>query len=56
MYGKMETGLSPNTPTPRWMRKSAQVIDGEGVGVAPLRKRVRKRLKMQEIKEEGWFA
>ncbi len=38
------------------MGKSAEVIDGKGVAMAPLRKRVRKCLKTQEMKEAADFA
>ena len=35
------------------MGKSAEVIDGKGVGSAPLRKRVRIDLKTKEMDREG---
>ena len=35
------------------MRKSAEVIDGKGIAMAPLRKRVRKLLEIKEIDRKG---
>jgi hypothetical protein len=35
------------------MGKSAEVLDEKGVAMAPLRKRVRKYLKIQKIEDKG---
>lgn len=55
MYGKMEDEFLSGTPTLHCMAKSAERIERKGVVAAPLRKRVRKRLKIKEIdREMGW--
>ncbi len=48
IYGKLEEA-GREGHTLRWMEKSAQVIDEKGVGIAPLRKRVRILLDVKEI-------
>ncbi len=45
-----------STPTLRCTGKSAEIIDGKGLGRAPLRQRVRKYMKTQGMKKAAHFA